>query len=457
MGNTIKILFAFALGLTLFSACQKLEDNIVARSSGAYIRFFNDINYYGGNYYYRTTAPLTGSSFYQGSDINHGAIPALLDEQLPAPLLVFLVDPEFDAKGFPVKAVLTGDFIGTQNYYYTAQPDAIGDKEAYIQDDFPGVVNIIRGALVNGVNMSRSAYISPGPHRIVAVYRLLLTGKDPIISTDGFFDANADVYLRIPYYKLTQAQKAEPLANTTLKSTVVVDTTIDFQAGQSYTLKLADPTPIEIDKLSRVITKNNVPRHYRLMVRNDQYQDQDGNPLNPDSLYVRFINLMPYAGALPETFNVYHRISWNTGKYLKYDSLATPPLGNGVQVYWWKGRIVYHYSKPEKIATVTGSFPSNEENLRFSKISCIPIDSLQFPDGTYMAPFRFDQTKVNSQNPGTQLIVRPGVAQHGLGFSTHEFYLVRTNDINTGAPYDLATDPNFINGVNVPNPNILYT
>jgi hypothetical protein len=384
MENMVKPFIAVTICLLLFSSCQKMEDNLVSRSSGAFIRFYNDINYYNGSYY-RTTAPLTGSAFYIGNDVNHTAIPALLDQQLPAPLVVFFVDPVFDAAGFPVKAAVTGDFIGTQNYYYTAQPDAVGDKEAYIQDDFPGVLNTVRGAWVNGVNMSRSACIDPGVHRIVAVYRLLLTGKDPVISSDGYFDPNADVYLRIPYYKLTQAQKAEPLANTTLKSTVIVDTTIDFQTGQSYSLKLADPTPIEIDKQSKVITKNNVPRHYQVMVRTDQYLDKDGNTLNQDSLYVRFINLIPCTDVLPETFNVYHRILWNTGKNLVYDSAALPPATGGVQVYWWKGKVVKSYSKLEKIATVTGSFPTTDEGLGFVKIPCIPIDSLLFPDGTYMA------------------------------------------------------------------------
>lgn len=422
------LLFAVCLiclcsGLT---SCKK--DATVLLQDAAYIRFFNGITYYRYNSADNddpaarylppsVTSVATVSNFYNDGAIT-GYNPAPVQYREPAPLVSFFVDPQMDNQGLPLSANVTADFIGTQLTYYPPQPDAVGDPVQDIQNDFPGVQGVERAPVVGGVDLARWARVNSGKHRIVVIYRTLYNTDNLVYTNTGQLDPTA----RVTYYNLTQAQKAASIKGTYLKTTVALDTTVNLDSHDVYTMKIVNENKFNLVQYGPGLgspTGSTAPTNYHLLVRKENYDQQN---LQRGKLYVRFFNNTNDPQLLPDQFDVYHRVAWFTKNDVKYNPLTGT----------WVAKTTYTYtrfSQFEKVATVSGRFLNDAALAPYAVITAIPTDSLLYPDGTYMGPTRLSGSEVP-----------PTIS----GYSRHEFYFypVGQGPVLTGNPNNDVPGPN---------------
>ncbi|NSL85899.1 hypothetical protein ECE50_003590 [Chitinophaga sp. Mgbs1] len=186
-------------------------------------------------------------------------MPDALQGTAVASFFTFLMDPETDAAGIPLKAAVMGDFLTTRQLYSTSVPLNSGNSSEgqYVIDKFgrriysttplnyeyPGNAKVLTAAVINGFDLSAWAQITSGKHRIVFVSR----PKNSI---------------------------AFPELSKEIRSQVLIDTVVDFSQGEVYTMQI----------LCRDLEKN----QYGLYVRNEQFTHQQ---FDDKKIYVGFLNL----------------------------------------------------------------------------------------------------------------------------------------------------------------------
>ncbi len=367
----------------------------------AYVRFFNGISYYpnmpdeepNDRYFPPAVKNKTISAFY-GSDPPTGFFPATPAQMRPGPLVSFFIDPEMDDQGLPVAAKMTGDFIGIQQNFYPYQPDKVGDQERNIQVDWPGVLGLERAPVQGGVDLARWARVPAGKHRIVCVYRTLYNEDYQPIDY---------LVTRIPFFRLSQAQKSLPLKGTRMNTIVALDTVVELKSSESYTMKLVNNRMFDVQEIgSRFQSFDGgsvPPEKYHLLVRKENYA---GQALQAGKLYLRVFNNTNSTSFLPDEFDVYHRIAWFTASSMTYDTLQGKwkPIRSGSQR-------PSSYTDFKKLGTVSGRFLSDAVNAPFYELERIPYDSLLAPNGIdliYPKTILIDGTPVLPLNIAVNLI-----------------------------------------------------
>lgn len=228
----IEKIFLILLGTVIFTAGCKKYDIAPQIADPAYIRVFNDL----------TTT-----------------IDAFNSAQAP-PFLTFLLDPKTSTGGIPTDAAIIGDHLTTRQLYSKSFPineanSSIGNGTIglggspdapvlYPQNyEYPGNAPVLAAPVINGFDLSSWAQISSGQHRIMFVVR-------PQTIT--------------PFKALSEAQR----------SSVLLDTTINFEKGEVYTLEV----------ISRDLDKSK----YGLYVRKENFIHQ---AFDENKIYTGFVNL----------------------------------------------------------------------------------------------------------------------------------------------------------------------
>lgn len=211
-------------------ACRKYPEASTVPNA-AYIRVFNDIT--------------TSVNF--------------LNSAQATPFLTFIMDPKPDASGAPDTGLVVGDFLGTRQMFSLSYPinegnslgtvsEQIGSNsttqvQLYENYDYPGNLHVLTAPAINGFDLSAWAQVPSGKHRFIFVLR-------------------------------PQTQTNFSQLSSTIRNTILIDTTIDLQAGEVYTL----------EALSTDLDQNK----YGMYVRQEQFIHQS---FAPDQLYVGFVNL----------------------------------------------------------------------------------------------------------------------------------------------------------------------
>lgn len=208
--------------LLLSAGCRKYADNS-SMANPAYVRVFNDI-------------PDVQTPY------NIGAV---------RPFFTFLFDPVEDGAGRISKAAVIGDFLATRQIYSTSYSinqntsSKAGNAPYPKNFDYPGNEHVLTAPPLNGFNLSAWAQMPSGKHRIVFMVR-------PTTDTP---------FVRLP-------EKARE------KNNIIIDTTIDLQQGEVYTLE--------------AVAKDMINNKYGLYFRKEDFIHQQ---FYSDQLYVNFFNL----------------------------------------------------------------------------------------------------------------------------------------------------------------------
>jgi hypothetical protein len=223
MYNRLTLLFL----LLALAACRKTEFTTI--NEPAYLRVFNNLDY-----------NITIDS-----------------KDAPQPFLTFLLDPELDANGIPVKARIKGDFLDKRASWARPYPDAA--NTAVYQTEFPGTAKVLAGPILNGYDLSSWAQVPSGKHRVMFLSRPL--------STVPFFELSAD-----------------------LRNVILIDTIVDFSAREVYTM--------------HVLEKEAIHKTVGIYMRNETFVKQ---PFSDSLVYVNFYNLSSEGyfqyGKKPAVFN----------------------------------------------------------------------------------------------------------------------------------------------------------
>ena len=260
----------------LLGACQKYrEANPVP--DAAYIRVFNDIN---------------------------NTVDFLHSTQAP-PFMTFIMDPRMDASGAPDTGAIVGDFLGTRQLFSLSYPINEGNSlgtttitigapgsgsvvQQNINYEYPGNAHVLTAPAINGFDLSSWAQVPSGKHRFIFVLRP---------QTDTSFTRLSE----------------------TIRKGILIDTTIDLQAGEVYTL----------EALSTDLDNNK----YGMYVRQEQFIHQ---AFEQNQLYVGFVNLggVPPAAAQGGYFTDFSDSTVIYYSYLVRDDIRSgAPGGYGQQIF----------------------------------------------------------------------------------------------------------------------------
>lgn len=205
-------LFFTPLSLLLTTNCQKIEYTTL--ESPAYLRVFNSINYYQGMEFKNDTSTY----------------------------LCMLINPAFDSEGIPISAETVGDFLDVRNTYAPPYPSHVGISTSRANPEYPGKENVLAAPVMNGFDLSSWAQVPSGRMRFVFMYR----PKDEV----KFFDLPARE-----------------------KKSVLVDTTIQLDAQEVYTMQL--------------VLKDFNTRKKGIIIRQENFHKQ---ALSDSLVYVNFYN-----------------------------------------------------------------------------------------------------------------------------------------------------------------------
>jgi hypothetical protein len=189
------------------------------------------------------------------------------------PFFTFLFDPKMDGNGVPSGGYIVGDFLGIRQLYCTSYSINEGNSlnasldtsvTTSINYEYPGEAHVLTAPPINGFDLSAWAQVPSGKHRVLFISR-------------------------------PQTDTAFANLSATIRKTVVIDTTIDLQAGEVYTLE--------------AVARNLDSNTYGAYLRQEQFIHQSFSDSN---MYVGVFNLSgapsalnPAAvGSLPDTMNV---------------------------------------------------------------------------------------------------------------------------------------------------------
>jgi|GEM_PF-2646650 len=222
-----------------------------------------------------------------------------LHNQQATPFLTFLMDPKTDAAGVPNDADIIGDYLGTRQTFSLSYPineanSSTGngtlanfDHPAMVNltpvnYEYPGNAHVQTAPVINGLDLSAWASIPSGKHRIMFIVR-------------------------------PQSNPAFKDLSETQRGSILVDTTVNFEKGEVYTLE--------------VVSRDLDNSKYGVYIRHEQFIHQ---AFDPGKLYVGFVNLSG-----KETIDMLHGLSKYvgdkvnvTGTYNIYNDAASAG-GNG--------------------------------------------------------------------------------------------------------------------------------
>lgn len=250
----------------LFPSCKKYDLKPLEQDP-TYIRVFNNLTY---------------------------NVDFLNNTQTP-PFLTFLLDPEVDAAGTPNNAGIIGDYLGTRQLYSTSYPINAGNSSAGnetlnesgqpnpplaypVNYEYPGNAHVLTAPVINGFDLSSWAQVPSGKHRIMFVVR-------------------------------PQSNTAFKDLGTVQRGNILIDTTINMEKGEVYTLE--------------VVSRDLDNGKYGLYVRKEQFIHQ---AFDENKLYAGFVNL---SGRKPEqskygtSFYFPEKVRINTTYNISNDALST--------------------------------------------------------------------------------------------------------------------------------------
>ena len=186
MNRSIKIICCALLGCLMISACSKytLRGDL---KGAAYLRVFNDIPF---------TLDLTTKT-----DV--------------VPFFTMLIDPIFDKNGVPTGGQVVGDYLGSRLRFDPSTAINEGNPlgtpldtsiRYNINYEYPGNAHVLAAPSMNGLDLSAWAQVSSGKHRVLFIVR--------------------------PQNDIDFAQLSD-----TIRHSVIIDTTIDLQEGEVYTME----------------------------------------------------------------------------------------------------------------------------------------------------------------------------------------------------------------------------
>ncbi|MBN9381319.1 MAG: hypothetical protein J0H74_11170 [Chitinophagaceae bacterium] len=249
MNNKINILLVVTV--VIWGIACKKYDLAPEKDKQAYLRIYNDI-------------PYTLDATSKGQ---------------PLPFLTFLLDPKMDGKGIPENADILGDFLTTRQIYSISYPINAGNVTEVVNYDYPGRAHVPAAPPINGLDLSAWAQIPSGKHRVMFVTR-------PFTDT--------------PFINLPAKAREK----------IMIDTTIDFQAGEVYTME--------------TVAKDLDKAHYGLYLRKESFIHEK---FEDDKIYVSMYNLsgersLYYPSIYcQDTLNAWY-------SYLQWDDIS-----NGSSVY----------------------------------------------------------------------------------------------------------------------------
>lgn len=208
---------AVCLLLMFLTGCRKY-DKLMPLKQAAYVRVFNNI----------ATRPTV---------VNNGLLNTFL---------TFLIDPNFDTAHSPIHALVTGDYLLTRQLFNISYPTNAANTVAgsgTVNYEYPGREHVLTAPHMNGFDLSSWAQIPSGRHHILFISR-----------------PSGDV----PFDSLTSVQRSH----------VLVDTTLDFQPGEVYTIE--------------AVVRDADANVYGAYVRQESFIHEK---YSPDSLYTEFFNL----------------------------------------------------------------------------------------------------------------------------------------------------------------------
>src|ERR1700744_29271 len=179
----------FLIGLFLLAGCNKYAEGPATLGGGApaYLRVFNVV-------------PFALTPFNSA-----GA----------TPFFTFLFDPQMDASGTPDGGLIVGDFLGQRQLYCTSYSINEGNSlnasldtavKSSINYEYPGEAHVLTAPPINGFDLSAWAQVPSGKHRVLFITR-------------------------------PQTDTAFAHLSQSIRKSIVIDTTIDLQAGEVYTLE----------------------------------------------------------------------------------------------------------------------------------------------------------------------------------------------------------------------------
>ncbi|MBO9731287.1 MAG: hypothetical protein J7623_21795 [Chitinophaga sp.] len=218
-------LLALGCLLLIMAGCRKTTYNVIPEA--AYLRVFNSLNY----------------------DVD------VTTKDQPPPFLAMIIDPEYDAAGLVTGGKIVGDYLDQRSAYAGPYPANAGTT-SYRNTEYPGSKKVLVGPIINGFNLSSWAQISSGKHRVLFYSR-------PISDA--------------PFFSLPDRDRKN----------LLVDSIIDFTAGEIYTMEVLQKT---------VATQYPLP--ITLYLRKEQFTKM---PFSDTMLYANFYNLSAegYAAANP--------------------------------------------------------------------------------------------------------------------------------------------------------------
>eukprot|EP01132_Coremiostelium_polycephalum_P019849 gene19849-23601_t len=246
------------------------------------------------------TAPVVDSPAYVRVFNNLNNTVDVLHSQQAAPFLTFLMDPVTDASGTPGNAGIVGDYLATRLLFSQSYPANEANGSVAIQTigyqnrpdppilypvnyEYPGNAHVPAAPVINGFDLSAWAQVPSGKHRLMFVVRPQ--------NSIGFKDLSA-----------------------TIRANVLLDTTVNFQKGEVYTLEV----------LSRDLDNNK----YGLYIRQEQFVHQT---FDAGKVYVGFTNLSgktPLSGKYGTGFFFPDKVSINYTYNICNDaaSVFVPPI-----------------------------------------------------------------------------------------------------------------------------------
>jgi hypothetical protein len=271
------------------TACRKYAEGPAAVSSSpAYLRVFN-------------IAPLTAT---------------VLNSAAPAPFFTFIMDPKTDAAGVTNGGSIVGDWLGQRQEYVSSVSINEGNSLGASLDTFvthnityeyPGSAHVLTAPPIHGYDLSAWAQVPSGKHRVLFIARP---------QTDS------------PFVSLSPA----------IRKSILIDTTIDLQAGKVYTLE--------------AVATDEDHNKFGAYLRQEQFVDQTFSDSN---IYVGFYNLSgipsaysannaysgsaPYPNDFPDsmviscTYSIFDWLTYNASLLTTNTAYAYDPLQGFNNIY----------------------------------------------------------------------------------------------------------------------------